>query len=359
MDVGIVGGGIAGLSVASRLLAAGVSCTVLESQDRVGGRLLSHRSAAGDLDLGASWYWPGETRVAALIDELRIATHPHYLAGDALFHLPGKVQRIDGNPIDVVSGRFSDGAASLATELAAQLGDTVSLDTAVHEVQHSTTGVEVGHAHGVLSCRHVVLALPPALAVHGIAFRPSLPERLHQLAKATPVWMGNVAKAVVVYPDAFWRRHGLSGAAISHVGPLRELHDMSGADGRPAALFGFAPLELRGVTPTRHDIVRQLVEMFGPEAAAPIEVVVKDWRLDRHTVPPDARPLSAMQTYADASYQEPAGEGRIHWASTETAPESPGHIEGALAAAERAVQAILNARPVPTRSSARAPQEGR
>ena len=53
--------------------------------------------------------------------------------------------------------------------------------------------------------------------------------------------MGGITKVVARYADAFWRRSGLSGSAISHVGPMREVHDMSGVDGVPGALFGFVP----------------------------------------------------------------------------------------------------------------------
>ena len=340
VDVAIVGGGIAGLVTAVRLIEAGVSCTVLESQDRVGGRLLTHSSSAGRFDLGATWYWPGEARVAALIEELQIPTHPQHVAGDAMYHAPGAARRIDGNPVDVVSRRFSDGASSLAERLADRLGDAVSVRTTVQSVDHRRRELEVTHANGSVAARHVVLALPPSLAVHSVDFRPPLPDRLHALAAATPVWMGSVTKAVAVYRRPFWRHDGLAGAAISHVGPLRELHDMSGVNGDPAALFGFAPLGPGAPTPNERDIVNQLVDIFGPEAAAPLEVIIKDWSLDRHAVPPGATPLTAVETYAHPRYQKPAGDGRIHWASTETAPDAPGHIEGAIAAAARAVKTI-------------------
>ena len=39
--------------------------------------------------IGATWFWPGETRVAALITELRVPVHAHPL---------------DGNLIDIDSG---------------------------------------------------------------------------------------------------------------------------------------------------------------------------------------------------------------------------------------------------------------
>jgi monoamine oxidase len=170
-----------------------------------------------------------------------------------------------------------------------------------------------------------------------------------------------VAKAVAVYPEAFWRHDGLAGAAISHLGPLREVHDMSGPGGVPAALFGFAPLAPGVPTPTDEEIVAQLVELFGPAAAAPTEVIVKDWRADIHTTPPGATAHAAASTYAHPLYQQPAGDGRLHWASTETAPVAPGHIEGALAAAERAADAIIPAhtsRRATTRTTSTRPPGG-
>jgi len=347
VDVVVVGAGIAGLVAATRSAKAGLSCALLERHDRVGGRLFTHRSAAGSFDLGATWFWPGEPRVAALVGEHQIPTHDHHLTGDAMYHAPGGVQRIDGNPIDVVSARFSRGAALLAERLAAHLDDAISLRTTVHDIDHAGSELIAGHTHGSLRARHIVLALPPSLAVNTIEFRPPLPADLRELAAATPVWMGNVIKVVAVYREPFWRQAGLSGAAISHVGPLREIHDISGVDFDPAALFGFVPLGPELPPPTEDEVVQQLIEIFGPEAAHPIEVLIKDWRPDARAGALAAAAGTPMGTYGHRLYQEPAGRGRIHWASTETAPASPGHIEGAIAAAERAVEAIIFDR-VPT-----------
>ena len=47
----IVGAGLSGLRAASILTAQGVKCKVLESRDRVGGRILS-TSVPNRLDLG-------------------------------------------------------------------------------------------------------------------------------------------------------------------------------------------------------------------------------------------------------------------------------------------------------------------
>ena len=81
--------------------------------------------------------------------------------------------------------------------------------------------------------------------------------------------------------------------------------------------------------------------MFGPEAAAPAALWIQDWRLEPFTVVPEALGLTDYGTYGHRVFQQPSLDGRLHWASTETAQEAPGHIEGALAAAERAVAAVI------------------
>ncbi|MEM1334028.1 MAG: FAD-dependent oxidoreductase, partial [Actinomycetota bacterium] len=338
----VVGAGVSGVSVATQLIAAGVDVRVHERRDRVGGRLHSIASAHGEgrLDLGASWFWPGEHRVQRLVDELGIRTHAHHLAGDALYHAPGPggigtAQRLDGNPIDVTSGRFTDGADRLVEAMARRLpaGAVRLLDPVLRIEQFTATGTDdtrlrVTTEHGVVDAADVVIALPPALAAATIEL-PDLPTEMRTLAEATPVWMGAIAKVVVEFSEPFWSTHGLSGSAISHLGPMREIHDLSGPGHRPAALFGFAPLTSSDDAPTEAQIRRQLRELFGETMPDPVRITITSWLDEAATSPPGAARLGDYGTYGHAGYQRPILDGRLHWSSTETATRSPGHIEGA------------------------------
>lgn len=341
-DVAVIGAGISGLSTARQLVATGATVTVLEARDRVGGRL----DSVDGLDLGASWFWPNEPRVHALTTELGIPIHQQYLGGNAMYQDPNGTRELEGNPLDVPSARFSKGADSLARGVAQALPTgVIEFNTAASRIERHSANADlaVTTTHGQISARHVVLAIPPALATSSITFDPPLPERLAQLAEATPVWMGSTTKVVIRYPDSFWRRRGLSGSAVSHVGPIRELHDMSGADGVPAALFGFVQARSAdGPTVTRREIIDQLVEIFGADAAVPDDVLIRDWRHEPFTSPLGAERLNDYQTYGHQLFQQPAMNGRLHWTSTETSRHYPGHIEGALEAAERTSTAILN-----------------
>lgn len=349
-DAVVIGAGVSGLVAARSLVGAGMSTVVLEARDRVGGRLLSVAAdGGGRLDLGASWFWPGETRVAAYVEELGVAVHEQHLAGDALFHQPDGGQRLSGNPIDVPCFRFSHGAQELAESLAAGLpSGIVRRDTPVTMVRSVDGGLEVSSVGGTVTGRHVILAVPPGLIASSIAL-PGLDPALTRLIAATPVWMGAVTKVVVEFDRAFWREVGLSGSAISHHGPMREIHDLSGPDGFPAAIFGFVPLGA-GTPVLTEDAVRQQVrELFGPQGPEPVKVTVMDWSAEPYTVPSGAS-AGGGQNYGHPAYAEPALDGRLHWAATETSRINPGHIEGAIVAGERAATRVLQERTRPPRA---------
>ncbi len=336
-EVVVIGAGISGLAVAEAVHRSGRTVTVLEARCRIGGRLLSD-----PLDLGASWFWDGELRVRAMTDRLGIATFPQHIAGDAMIDERDGVHRYPGNPIDGPAHRFAHGAASLTDALAGQLPQgSVLVGQPAVEIADD---LGVSTADGSWHPQHVVLALPPAVAAATIRLPPSLPTNLKAVALRTPVWMGDTIKVVATYDEPFWRTDGLAGAAISRVGPLHEMHDLSGPDGSPAAIFGFARAGQPGGFGER-DVRAQMARIFGPRAGVPRKLQIQDWSCEQWTNPAasaeDLIPRAPdYSLFGHAMYQQPHLGGRLHWSSTETAPHYAGHIEGALEAAERTVRAI-------------------
>lgn len=340
MDVLIVGAGLSGLSAAHALVQRGLNVAVFEALGHIGGRL---RSTPDGLDLGATWFWDNEPRVARLVQDLGLTVDPQHIAGDALFQEIDRIERLAGNPLDGPANRIRGGAQQLALALARELPPrTVTVDRKVRSVTAAGKRLQVATSHGTVSAAHVVIALAPATAVWGIAFAPALPAELAAMAARTPVWMGSMTKVVVRYDQPFWREVGLAGSAVSLIGPMREIHDMSGPDGTPAALFGFVPSTRIGEpTVTHQAVVDQLVQLFGNAAAAPRGVMIADWRREPFTSPPGVETLHDYRGFGNELFRDAAMDGRLHWSSTETAVKFPGHVEGALEAAERTVAAIM------------------
>nr|WP_239158225.1 FAD-dependent oxidoreductase [Streptomyces sp. SID13726] len=163
--------------------------------------------------------------------------------------------------------------------------------TAIHLA--ATGGLDVRTSGATV---HVILAVPPALALERIDFGAEL----DRLARATPGWMGAVAKVVARCPDVFWRAEGLAGAAVSRTGPLQEPHDMSGPGGSTAALFGFAAA--RSVGPGfEQAVTAQPAQLFGPAAAEPRSLHVQDWSGERWTAPATVHHLADHSLFGHPS----------------------------------------------------------
>lgn len=161
--------------------------------------------------------------------------------------------------------------------------------------------------------------------------------------------MAGHAKFVALYPTAFWREAGLSGSAVSQVGPLAEVHDASDVGGRHAALFGFVGVPAlwrrrMGRQALMDAAVAQLGRLFGAEALTPKVVHLQDWADEAETATA-ADEQSASVHPQPLSTRLPAPWcDCIHLAGSEFAPDFPGYLEGALLAAERAVQVLLAGR---------------
>jgi monoamine oxidase len=98
-DVIVVGAGLAGLTAARRIKAAGRDVVVLEVRDRVGGRTFDYSLPGGQgvVELGGQWAGPGQDKVLALAAELGVSTFETFSDGDTVYYNAGRRQTYSGD----------------------------------------------------------------------------------------------------------------------------------------------------------------------------------------------------------------------------------------------------------------------
>jgi len=353
----IVGGGLAGLTLARRLHIAGVDFQLVEARDRFGGRVLSvdgeGRPSLDGFDLGPSWFWPeSQIGIGSLVKALGLTTFRQHTGGEIIFHRMSREvpQRYRNSQDAPPSMRLAGGTGSLITALAGSIpADRLNHSSMVTQVKKSGSGIlaTVITADGAstLSAKQIVFAVPPRVLEDRVMFTPEVELADRHLWRSTPTWMAPHAKFFAIYDRPFWREMGLSGSAQSMVGPLVEIHDATSASGA-AALFGFVGLssaQRKAISPAdlQGACVEQLSILFGDDASRPTHTLLKDWSTDSFTAAPlddepCGHPASGVQKWFTGAWK-----GRAWMAGSETSPLEPGYLAGAVEAANRMADYLI------------------
>ena len=346
--IAIVGGGLSGLCAAYYLQQQGIAFELFEARARLGGRILGTQTHG--LDLGPSWFWPGQRQIASLIMELGLQEHIFPQASDGLSVMEygdGSLQRSHGGASMAGSNRLAGGMTLIIETLAGILPtESIQISSDVLHIAQTPNGISITirqfSAESTRHFRHVILALPPRVVSQSISFHPGLPSKDEQLLDQVPTWMAGQCKFIAEYADAFWLEQGLSGDGFSQLGPLSEIHDASAHSGNTSALFGFvgiAPEQRHGKDDAlKQAAIHQLTRMFGEAAGSPIAVHLKDWAFDKRTATVHDRSLHRAQGHGRPTLGT-EWQDRVLWAGTETAgltEHANGYLEGAVESGNRA-----------------------
>jgi monoamine oxidase len=244
--------------------------------------------------------------------------------------------------------RFVGGVQQIPLALAKALGNRVILKAPVGSITQCGRRVMVEAAGRSYEGRHVIVAIPPTLAGR-ILYDPALPANRDHLTQRSP--MGAAIKIQVVYETPFWRRAGLSGAALCFApsSPVHITFDNSPPSGRPGILLTFMEGDdanawgPRTEAARRKAVLDQFMVLFGPRARNPVRYVEYDWTAQPFVRGgPTACATPGVLSEYGAYLRNP--QGRIHWAGAETAERYYGYMDGAITAGERAATEVLGAR---------------
>ncbi|MBN9747925.1 monooxygenase [Amycolatopsis sp. A1MSW2902] len=285
---------------------------------------------------------PGTRALMTILSKVQWGCSP----GDvSLLHALRYIRAAGGvsHMLDVEDGqqeeRYAETTQEIATRLAEKLGDRVVVGTPVRRIAQDGSGVTVSTDSEVINARYAIVTAAPAHRAD-IEFEPALPEKGEWLAKT---WrMGALSKAFVAYEKPFWRSSGLSGEALTDTGTVFITFDVSPDDSGPGILMAFCdPRVYDNFSPEarRDRVVRQLVDLYGPQAGAPIDYVDHCWGTEPFA---PGGPNPAVPPYASGSYGSALAEphGRVHWAGVETAGEWAGTMNGAVLTGQRAAEQV-------------------
>jgi monoamine oxidase len=178
--------------------------------------------------------------------------------------------------------KVSEGSATVALRMAAELGPRVMLGAVVDRVALSSAGCTVTLATGEQYTAGAIISTIPAgplrrIRIDGLsdARRTSLDRQRHALT----------SKVTAAYSDSFWAADGLNGTSYAEVGMMGGTWVQR--DGilsslvppeRQSAFLATSPERLQG------ELVDELVAAFGPEARNVEQLAVRRWATDPFTL---------------------------------------------------------------------------
>lgn len=341
----IIGAGLTGLTTAYLLKKEGISATVIEARDRLGGRIHTKYLDGGSIEMGATWLGKKHVQLTELLKELGLEIFEQFMDERAIyehmsFSAPQLVQ-LPPNPDP--SFRIKGGTSQLIQTLAGRLDESqVHLNQVVKAIHFTGERLQIETSEQNFEADLVITTLPPKLMVKSISFTPELPEDLAEIATNTHTWMGESIKVGLSYSHAFWRDKQTSGTIFSNAGPITEMYDHSTFEKDGFALKGFMNGAFHGASKEerKQRIVHQLKKYYGEAVEDFLSYEECVWSKEPYTYTPYERYILPHQNNGNAIFRKKYFDGRLFIAGSETAESFPGYMDGAVQSAHWVVNQL-------------------
>ncbi len=271
-----------------------------------------------------------------------------YIASSGDERNPGTFERNFDTRGGAQQSRFIGGSQTIAFKIAAQLGSRVILSSPVRQIVQGSNGVTVHSDLTTVNAKHVIVAVPPALAAR-IDYEPILDFQRDQLMQR--YGQGTLTKVAAVYDRPFWRDAGLTGTTVDTGFPVSATFDDSppfaSSSQGPGVIFGFVggdnarAYAAMSASDRQAAVLKQYATYFGARALNPTAFFETPWSGEQWTrgcpvgIPSNGTLLAYGPWIRQAS-------GRIHWAGTETSQYWNGYMDGAVRSGERAADEVLD-----------------
>lgn len=354
----IIGAGLSGLYCGWQLQQKNQDFIILEASSQMGGRIQA-ASLDNPIDTGATWFWPHQKNMSKLIADLKLSHFQQYVAGNTLFQHPDQQIKIEVMQYQqAMSYRVRGGSSQVIRSLTEQVSqDNIRLSSAVTNVSKVARLTNDGKQNNewqitinsptassqpptIYHSKNIFVAVPPRMLSTHLSPENWMSQQARAHLQQQQTWMSAQAKYVAVYDKAWWRENGHSGFAISHRGPLAEIHDAS-EDNKHNALFGFVgiPAQQRGKIDKNQlkEVCRkQMSDIFNmPD---PQQDFIQDWATEKYITSSIDVTESPKHSHVNLDLLgKDTDLTGCHFIASEFSQTEPGYMEGAIDAVNKAL----------------------